>query len=152
MDLSKRIIARAGYTVLDWVSDIGGIQGMLISGVALFMGFWNHNMLENHLVSRLFKVERVREGKGSTISRDNEFFARYRFIKMMPTLSQSFVEYVKEMIPGWLCCSKCCKPGRYYAGFAKGRQKLQKESNIIEILKKLRYFEIALQELLTKQQ
>ena len=36
-------IAREGYTVLDWISDVGGMQGMLISGIALFMTFWNFN-------------------------------------------------------------------------------------------------------------
>ena len=62
MDLSQLVVARDGYTVLDWISDIGGIQGMFISGIALFMAFWNHNMIENHLVTRLFKLERAHEG------------------------------------------------------------------------------------------
>ena len=59
MDLSQRVIARSGYTALDWISDIGGIQGLLISGVAIFIAFWNHNLIENHMVSRLYKLERA---------------------------------------------------------------------------------------------
>jgi len=30
---------------------------MLISGVALFMAFWNSNMLENYMVEKLFKLK-----------------------------------------------------------------------------------------------
>ena len=41
MNLSQRVVARAGYTFLDYLSDIGGMQGMLISGVAYFLAFWN---------------------------------------------------------------------------------------------------------------
>ena len=36
-------IAREGYTILDWISDVGGMQGMLFSGAALFLAFWNYN-------------------------------------------------------------------------------------------------------------
>mgnify|MGYP001359323254 FL=1 len=36
MNLSQMQIARAGYTFLDWLSDVGGMQGMLMSGIALF--------------------------------------------------------------------------------------------------------------------
>ena len=43
MNLDLRIIARDGYTFLDYLSDIGGMQGLLISGVALFLAMWNYN-------------------------------------------------------------------------------------------------------------
>jgi len=33
------------------------MQGMLISGVALFMAFWNFNMLENYMVTKLYKLK-----------------------------------------------------------------------------------------------
>ena len=41
LDLLK--ISRDGYTFLDWFSDIGGIQGMLISVVGVIIVAWNHN-------------------------------------------------------------------------------------------------------------
>ena len=40
-DLTR--IVREGYTVLDWISDVGGMQGLLIKMFALFMAFWNFN-------------------------------------------------------------------------------------------------------------
>lgn len=123
---------------------------MLISFVAIFIAFWNHNMIENHLVTRLFKIERANGAQ-----RSNEFqgedSTQYRYLKMMPRMAQNIIEYIRDLIPECLCCSKCCKPNYFYKGFEIGREKLQKETNIIEILKKLRYFETALQTLLTKQ-
>ena len=58
MNLDHKVIARAGYTVLDYISDIGGMQGMLMSFMAWFIAVWNYNMFDNHMVSRLFKVEK----------------------------------------------------------------------------------------------
>ena len=51
MNLNQVVIARDGYTYLDFLSDIGGMQGLLISVLALFMGIWNHNQLENYMVT-----------------------------------------------------------------------------------------------------
>jgi len=56
MDL--KVIARQGYTVLDYISDLGGMQGILISSMAWLIAVWNYNKFDNHMVSRLFKVEK----------------------------------------------------------------------------------------------
>ena len=57
-NLNQKVIARQGYTVLDYISDIGGMQSMLISFMAWFIAVWNFNMFDNHMVSRLFQVEK----------------------------------------------------------------------------------------------
>ena len=51
MNMDLNIIQRSGYTVLDILSDVGGLQGILISGISLFLGAWNYNNLENYLAS-----------------------------------------------------------------------------------------------------
>lgn len=43
--------ARDGYTILDWFSDIGGIQGILISFAAILLGIWNYQYLDNYMVT-----------------------------------------------------------------------------------------------------
>ena len=53
-DLNLTEISRDGYTLLDWFSDIGGIQGILISCIAIFLSVWNHNALDNFLASQLY--------------------------------------------------------------------------------------------------
>ena len=58
MNLDQKVVFRGVYSVLDYLSDVGGIQAMLISGVAYFLSLWNYNMLDNHMVSRLYKLKK----------------------------------------------------------------------------------------------
>ena len=57
MDYDLKMIARDGYTILDWISNVGGMQGMLISAMAFFLSIWNHNYFENYMVSHLFRIQ-----------------------------------------------------------------------------------------------
>ena len=59
MNMNLKMIARDGYTILDFLSDIGGILGLLISGITYILVSWNYNYFENFLVTRLFKLQRV---------------------------------------------------------------------------------------------
>ena len=59
MDLDQVLIERSGYTVLDILSDVGGLQGILISGISFLLSIFNYNYLENYLVYKLFKSEAV---------------------------------------------------------------------------------------------
>ena len=43
MSLSQKVIARQGYTSLDLISDVGGIQEIVIAFITFFVTFWNHN-------------------------------------------------------------------------------------------------------------
>lgn len=55
MNLDQKVIARDGYTILDFFSDIGGMQSMLISSVVWLIAIWNYNMFDNHMVSKLYR-------------------------------------------------------------------------------------------------
>ena len=56
MNLDLTNIERDGYTFLDWISDIGGIQGILFTTGALSLSFWNYNNLDNFLVTKLYRI------------------------------------------------------------------------------------------------
>ena len=43
MSLDQTLIERTGYTILDILSDVGGLQGILISGISFILGILNHN-------------------------------------------------------------------------------------------------------------
>ena len=58
MNMNLTLIQRNGYTVLDLMSDVGGILGILSTGITYFLAFWNYNYFENYLITRLFKLER----------------------------------------------------------------------------------------------
>ena len=61
MDMDLAVIERTGYTILDILSDIGGLQGILISGISFFLGILNHNYLDNYLVTKLYSDEKSKD-------------------------------------------------------------------------------------------
>lgn len=56
MDLNQVVIARNGYTVLDFFSDIGGIQSIMISAAAIMVYAWTYNSLDDYMVTKLYRV------------------------------------------------------------------------------------------------
>ena len=54
MDMDLTVIERSGYTVVDLLSDVGGILGLLLTIFGSLLNIWNHNFLENYLLLRLF--------------------------------------------------------------------------------------------------
>ena len=49
LNLDRKTIARTGYTFLDVLSDIGGIQSILVSGMVIFLGIWNYKHFDYHM-------------------------------------------------------------------------------------------------------
>ena len=56
MDLDVMQYERQVYTVLDMLSDVGGLTGILMTVLGTFVATWNHNSFDNFMVSRLFKI------------------------------------------------------------------------------------------------
>ena len=67
MNLDQQLIARNGYTVFDYFSDVGGMQGLLLSLVASFLGFWNYNMLDDYMIMKLFRLQAEDNTKDETL-------------------------------------------------------------------------------------
>ena len=58
MDLSMREYERKHYTFFDYLSDIGGLTGMLIPVFSIILKIWNYNSFDNYVASRLFKIKK----------------------------------------------------------------------------------------------
>ena len=56
-DLDLTVIQRIGYTIPDLLSDIGGIEALTFSLFSIILRFWNYNNLDNHLISKFFKLK-----------------------------------------------------------------------------------------------
>ena len=56
MNYDLTVIERSGYTLLDMLADVGGLQGMLVSTISIFLNIWNFNFFDNYLVSKLFRA------------------------------------------------------------------------------------------------
>ena len=117
---------------------------MLFSGFAAFMGIWNYGMFDNYMTTRLYKLEQF--DKDTRQVKDT--FKQSDFMK--PARLQNPKEYLRETCPSWLTFCKCFKPNREERGFLKARERLQGETNIVEIIKSRRYFNAALRFLLSK--
>ena len=128
---------------------------MLISGIAIIAGILNHNMIENHLVTRLYKLKQKQRPQPSpdTQSGENPSNNHTELTKMTPRSTQNFIEYLRDTVIGCKYCFKSCKSRHhFYDRFEVGRQKLQKETNIVEIVKKLRFYEAIISTLTTQPQ
>ena len=71
---------------------------------------------------------------------------------MTPRSTQNFIEYLRDTIIGCKYCFKSCKSNHFYDRFEVGRQKLQKETNIVQIVKQLRFHEAIISTLTTQPQ
>ena len=49
-------LQRDGYTLIDMMSDIGGMESILISGISLFLSLWNYKQFDSHMASNLYKL------------------------------------------------------------------------------------------------
>ena len=92
MNLDQLVVARAGYTILDLISDIGGMQGMLISAAAFFLTIWNHNHMENFLVTRLYRL-------GSTSVSDDEERSEKRSKILKRSSLTNPIDYICDKLP-----------------------------------------------------
>ena len=116
MNMDQNLIQRMGYTVLDLLSDIGGILEIMTILITYFLAFWNYNYFENFMVSRLFKLHR--EDFSSDEKGFESYFDRSTFIQ--PRRCYNPKEWLRNTLPRFLIC-KCLRPDRLERGFEKAR-------------------------------
>ena len=124
-NLNLQRTARDGYTVLDWFSDIGGIQGILVSFAAILLGIWNYQYLENFMAQQLYRIENQNAAKHAA----KDLLQRSRTVQM-GTFS-GCRSYMCNWVPN---CCRCCSRTRDDLGMEIAREKLDKELNIIKIV------------------
>ena len=101
-NLDQIVIARDGYTLLDLISDIGGMQGILISGAAMVLTIFNHNHLENFIVTKLYRLS---SGSLGLTDDENDRYSEKKRLKQRPMTN--FIDYICEKIPSSVKC--CCR-------------------------------------------
>ena len=89
MNRDLTVLQRDGYTFLDLISDIGGIQSILLQIFASIVVILNHNYLPNYLVSKLF----VRRVGDVAPFRSSELETT---VKLKERRCQSLSEYLNE--------------------------------------------------------
>ena len=102
------------------------------------------------MVSRLFKINKPKE---ELDKEEVHYFSRSDYIELGSY--PFFKEYFLSLLPSccgnilkkFKCC-RCCLRSRRQTALKMAREKLDKELNIIEIVKSWRYYEQALRHLL----
>ena len=56
VNLDLKIVNRSYYSLLDCLSDIGGILSVLLAGIAFALAVLNYQHIDNFLVANLFKI------------------------------------------------------------------------------------------------
>ena len=116
---------------------------MLAGAVALFVAIWNYNLFGNYMIERLYKHEKKDAKEKKYSSWDD------RGDLMRPRCCAWFKEWICDKLPS---CCQCCMSHPRDKAFAMGREKYEEETNIIEITRQRRYFNMAFKLLLTKRQ
>ena len=135
---------RKCYSFLDLLSDMGGMIGVLMGFFSSVVGCFNFNNFDNFMISRLFKVKKI----NAKTNQSNSYFQRAEFIDH--SNYRNILEYFIDKMPCMkrICCCQCCRKSRSQRGMDKAREQILKETNIVEIIKKLRYVTDALRYLL----
>ena len=117
MNVNQKVIARSGYTVLDFLGDVGGLNGLLTSTVALFFSFWHFNRFDNFMVQRLYRAKPK--------SADSKALP----LTTLSCTCQNQREFLRSLLGclGW-------KADRHARIFEIGRAKLSRETDIVRII------------------
>ena len=119
------VIERTNYTVLDLLGDIGGLASLIFSLVALLLSVLNYKNFDNQLVSQLFKFRTK-----TTSPADKSQFYKV-------TRSWNLCDYLLDCLPKFCLC--CAKSKRSRA-FEVARNKLDQETDIVQLVKSIRFF------------
>ena len=126
-----KILNRDNYAILDMLSDVGGLVEVLAFGIGFILYPLNYRNIENFLASHLYKANDPIE----SLPKDS------------PTLIPTKFGNARDC---FLSCfpQKCHKRNRRWNTMQSAYSSLDTETDIVSILRKLRYFEIAIEHLL----
>lgn len=123
------VIQRTGYTVLDLLSDVGGLQGILLYAISLLLSIANSDQLTQYLVEKLFKVNSANNCK----------------VNQAVTASDSSKHSSSCVLPRSLAC---CARSRKKRALEQAQAALNKETDIVKLIQFRRLVKLALVRLL----
>ena len=83
--------------MLDVLSDIGGIQSIIITSFSFFIGIWNYKHFDSYMASKLYKLNSRKEPKPKFI---------------VPSRFCNIGHYLMDHLVAEKCRQKCCKKSR----------------------------------------
>ena len=111
-DLGHITIQRNHYSILDIISDVGGLLGILMTVISVFMYGLNYNQLDNHMVSKLYQTVQ-----------QNSLPIESAEIKRK--CSDSLIELVRAILPKCRSKKLCCRLDRRARTLLVAREMLE---------------------------
>ena len=116
MNLNQLVIARDGYTALDFISDIGGMQGMLMTGCAFLLTIWNYQHLDNFLIAKLYRLS-------TNAHKQDDLRPKRKGDNLLkPIPCQNLIDYFADKAPRFLQCG--CRSSPQARGYLEGQRML----------------------------
>ena len=117
LNLDLQVINRTYYTLLDCLSDVGGMLQVLMTTVAVCLTVFNYQHLDNYMATNLFRLQAPQnsESKAETVDGPSNGNFTDREKQQTPMdgdkeLSTpsccNFVDFFCDLIPKW--CKCCC--------------------------------------------
>ena len=143
MNLDQTYLIRQCFDILDLLSDVGGIQTIMLVLTSVVISVLNYGNFDTFMASRLFKIKRESavDVDGLNIFEQSDYFRGSK--------CSNLKLYLMDCLPRRLVC---CKRSYKERGIARAIKAMQKETDIIEMIKTRRYLKKALRKLLTLKQ
>ena len=136
IELSQDLIhyERTGYTLLDLLSDIGGIQGLAYSFLSMTVGLFSNGIVNEYLVYQLYNLHPKDSQKSQAMSSE-------------VTFSRPCCRGFKLSLISLFSC--CCRFNRKEKALMRAFEKYEQESDFVELIRHNRFVKSALNKILT---
>ena len=141
MNLDRTYLIRQTFDILDLLSDVGGIQTIMVVFASVVVSVLNFGNFDTFLASRLYKIKR----ESATDDSKENIFAQSDYFR--GSKCNNIKLCLMHCLPSKLVC---CKRSYKERGIERAITAMQKETDIIEMIKSRRYLKLALRKLLTK--
>ena len=128
-NLDMKLIDREGYTVLDYLSDMGGMQNIVQSVLIIVLSFWNYNFLDDFLVSKLFRYEKNPDSKKRPEQQSGGSEP------LVPHKCDNPKACLRDRMPKCMVRSRACREDYRVSAFRKARNRLLHDLNATELIK-----------------
>ena len=116
LNQNQEVLVRNVYTILDVLSDIGGMQSFICSGFSLILACFNYKNLDNYMASHLYRIKNKKEqGSGNRRKlrkkslEDNDIESKeLNSTEIRPTRYCNWFEYLSDLFKP--CLSYCFRP------------------------------------------
>lgn len=137
MNPDQFVIMRNSYTVFDFLSDIGGIYSIFVAIFGSLLTLFNYNHFDTYMASRLFKIQKVDADSHTRFFDKSDFFHPSK----VSNVRQCCMDYLPKRV-------QCCKKNRKEVGIEIARKTMEQETDIIELMKTLRFVKMAFRHLI----